>query len=144
MEHSLNDVLVELHVPDFGKAKAFYGKFGFEIVWERLPDADKGYLVMKRGNSVLCFWPGTDFASKHLYFQEFPADTPRGYGVELVVMVENLDELYVVARDAGAVVEDMKVQPWGLRDFRIIDPFGYYLRLTTPHNILDSGNAIPD
>jgi len=28
------------------------------------------------------------------------------------------------------VVEPLRMRPWGARDFRIADPFGYYLRIT--------------
>lgn len=29
--------------------------------------------------------------------------------------------------------EDLVVRPWGLRDFRVVDPSGYYLRITERH-----------
>ncbi len=28
------------------------------------------------------------------------------------------------------MTEHMRDRPWGLRDFRVVDPDGYYLRLT--------------
>lgn len=28
------------------------------------------------------------------------------------------------------IEEDLTARPWGLRDFRILDPSGYYLRIT--------------
>jgi hypothetical protein len=34
-------------------------------------------------------------------------------------------------RAGERVVEPIRTQPWGLRDFRIVDPDGYYLRVTT-------------
>jgi lactoylglutathione lyase len=52
-------------------------------------------------------------------------------GVELVIEVDDLDRLHDRVVDAGWPIEDeMTNQPWGLRDFRVIDPSGYYLRLT--------------
>ena len=60
MQPVQNDTVIELHVPDFEKVKEFYGKLGFRVVWERKPEARKGYLVMKRGNGILCFWPGNE------------------------------------------------------------------------------------
>jgi hypothetical protein len=35
------------------------------------------------------------------------------------------------------------MQPWGVKDFRIEDPFGFYLRITERHNILDPKYAVP-
>jgi len=40
-----NNILLELHVDDFEKVKEFYGKLGFKVVWERKPEAKKGYLI---------------------------------------------------------------------------------------------------
>ena len=82
-----NSIQIELHVPDFELVKEFYGKLGLEIVWERKPEEKKGYLVIKKDNNILCFWPGNENVEKQSYFQNFPSDTKRGYGVEIVIMV---------------------------------------------------------
>lgn len=57
-------------------------------------------------------------------------------------MVEDIDELYKKAESFCRVVDKLQTQPWGLKDFRIEDPFGFYIRFTEPHNILDEGNAV--
>lgn len=137
-----NNILLELHVPDFEKVKEFYGKLGFSVVWERTPEEMKGYLILKMDNNILCFWPGNENVYKQEYFSRFPRDTKRGYGVEIVLMVEDIDKFYENAKTFCNVVEELQVRPWGLKDFRIDDPFGYYLRFTTPHNILDNANAV--
>ncbi len=137
-----NHLLLELHVPDFEKVKEFYRKLGFEVVWERKPEGFKGYLVIKRGNNILCFWGGNENILEHEYFSQFPNDSKRGYGVELVMMVEDVDSYYEEVKQFAKVVEELKLKPWGLRDFRIEDPFGFYLRITNHHNILDNRNAV--
>lgn len=142
MKPANNTILLELHIPDFEKAKDFYGKLGFEVVWERKPEEKKGYLVIKRGDSILCFWPGNEFVKEQDYFSQFSPDTKRGFGVEIVIMVENIDEFYDNAKQFAKVVEKLEVKPWGLKDFRIEDPFGFYIRFTEPHNILDDDNAV--
>jgi uncharacterized glyoxalase superfamily protein PhnB len=35
-------------------------------------------------------------------------------------------------RATGVEATPLQDQPWGLRDFRVVDPEGYYLRFTTP------------
>ncbi len=40
------------------------------------------------------------------------------------------------------VVEPLVRQPWGSQDFRAVDPFGFYLRFTSKHDILDESNAV--
>jgi hypothetical protein len=139
-----NRLQLELHVPDFGQVKEYYGKLGFRIVWERQPEADKGYLVMEMDNTIICFWPGTDSIYDQPYFKKYPKDTPRGNGVELVIMVGEVEAYYEKVKDFANAVEPLKLQPWGSKDFRCADPFGYYLRFTEQHNILDNSNAIPE
>lgn len=57
----------------------------------------------------------------------------RGAGVEIVLETPDLDLLHQRVLDSGhRLAEPMRERPWGLRDFRLIDPDGYYLRLTTP------------
>ena len=142
-EPASNHLQLELHVPDFGPVKDYYGKLGFEIVWERPAEEDKGYLVMMMAQTIICFWPGTESVYQQPYFKDFLKETPRGYGVELVIMVDDIDKYYEDVKDSANIVEPLVVQPWGSKDFRCADPFGYYLRFTSKHNILDNSNAIP-
>lgn len=52
-------------------------------------------------------------------------------GVELVVEVENLMLVRQRVRDSGwPLEEDLTTRPCGLTDFHVLDPFGYYRRIT--------------
>ena len=52
-------------------------------------------------------------------------------GVELVLEVDDVERERERVRRAGwPVVEDLVERPWGRRDFRLLDPSGYYLRIT--------------
>jgi lactoylglutathione lyase len=135
--------MIELHVEDFRSVKYFYRQLGMRIEWERPPEGFKGYLVLRDYYNLLCFWGGNQSVYDHPYFKKFDRSQPRGLGVELVMLTDDLDKLYEIAQNLGCVVEKMTLQPWGLKDFRIVDPAGYYSRWTTPHNILDPNNAVP-
>ena len=139
---ALSDIILELHVPDFEKAKDFYRKLGFDVVWEREPEGFKGYLVMKRNKSVLCFWAGNEDVYNHPYFKKWSKSTKRGFGVEVVIFVENIETFYKKVRKFVKVVEELKLQPWGDKDFGIQDPFGYYLRFSSPYNTLFAEKAV--
>jgi dihydroneopterin aldolase len=119
---------VELHVPDFAPVRTFYGRLGFSVVRDE-PGPD-GYLVLRHGQNAIAFWPGSDAVRSHHFFSRHPADTPRGHGVEVIVTTSELDAMYERAKDLDAVVEPIRTRKWGARDFRIADPFGYYLRIT--------------
>jgi len=59
------------------------------------------------------------------------ADRRPPIGVELVLEVDDVDDDRARVAAAGwPIVEDLTVQPWGLRDFRLLDPDGYYWRIT--------------
>jgi lactoylglutathione lyase len=54
-------------------------------------------------------------------------------GVELVLEVDDLRAAWSRVRTAHwPVEEELTARPWGLTDFRILDPSGYYWRLTGP------------
>ena len=126
---------VELHVPDFAPVRDFYARLGFKTVWEQPPEGHKGYMVMECGKNILRFWCGNDDVYTHTYFRTFAADAPSGKGVEIIIETENLDALYAAFENSENLVEPLREKPWGLRDFRLKDPYGYYLRITTPHDI---------
>jgi lactoylglutathione lyase len=53
-------------------------------------------------------------------------------GVELVIEVDDLvKERSAIVGRGWKLEVDIKLQPWGLEDFRLIDPDGYYIRITT-------------
>jgi lactoylglutathione lyase len=133
---------VELHVPDFEVVKEFYGKLGFRVAREDPASGRDGYLVMELDGGVVAFWPGTDEVYQHSHFQNFPRDTPRGFGVELAFSVENLEVVHRAALDMDCVVAPLVQRPWGLHDFRVVDPFGYYLRFTEQHNVFTSPSEL--
>ncbi|MDP1710061.1 MAG: hypothetical protein Q8L28_00370, partial [bacterium] len=85
---------------------------------------------------------GNEEIYNHPYFKQFPKDTKRGYGVEIVIFVEDIEEYYKKVKEFANVVEEFKMQPWGDMDFRVEDPFGYYLRFSSPYNTLLSEKAV--
>lgn len=139
---SLTSVLIELHVPDFDKTKEYYQKLGFIEAWQRQPEGFKGYMILQLEQNILCFWAGNEHVYDQDYFKQFPKNTPKGYGVEIVLMVEDIKRFYETVKEKIEIFEPLQFRPWGLEDFRVVDPFGFYLRFTSLHNILDPKNAV--
>lgn len=53
-------------------------------------------------------------------------------GVEIVFEVDDLvAERDRIVGQEWKIEEDIKLQEWGLEDFRLVDPDGYYIRITT-------------
>lgn len=138
---ALTDVILELHVPSFEKVREFYGKLGFKEVWSYPPKNQTGYLVMKRDKSILAFFCGNKEVFNHSFFKRFPKTTPRGYGVEVCLYISDMsiekywhDVLNFI--DKKQIITPLEKKPWGSKDFRIIDPFGYYICVREKGNIL--------
>lgn len=45
-------------------------------------------------------------------------------------MVEDITAAHAHAVAADSEVSGLVTQPWGLTDFRLVDPDGYYVRVT--------------
>ena len=122
---------IELFVDDLDEAIRFYeAALGF-----RLTRREPEYASLELGGAVL----GLGSIMKLPADGEGPGFTRatlagvRGAGVEIVLEVPDLDAaLHAVERAGHHVVEPLRDRPWGLRDFRITDPDGYYLRITQP------------
>jgi len=126
----MNTITLELHVPDFEKVKDFYQKLGFTVTKDEREPGGEGYLVLAMNNHILCFWSGSDLIYEQSYFKQFPKETKRGYGVEIIVLIDNIEAYYEKVRQFATVVGELKERRWGVKDFRVEDPYGYYLRFT--------------
>ncbi len=131
-----NNLIIELHVPDFVKVKNFYSKLGFKILSEDPIGEQLGYLVMERvdglGRTLINFYGGDKRVVGHSFFKDFSRETKPGYEVEITIPVENLEELYkkIPNELRSRVRQELMFKRWNKKDFRIEDPFGFYLRFT--------------
>ncbi len=141
-----NNLIIELHVPDLGVAREFYSKLGFMVAMDDRPnDVHPGYLTMIRndgaGNSMINFYGGDDRVYQQSFFKKFGRDTKKGYAVSITVPTADVGEVYGKAQKflAKYIVRELREledhgNEWN--DFRMVDPFGFYLRFT---EILDWG-----
>jgi catechol 2,3-dioxygenase-like lactoylglutathione lyase family enzyme len=122
---------LELFVTDLDASIRFYE----DVLGFVLDRRDPEYASLRLGDAVLGLGP----------IAKLPADGPpqgftrerlaadRGAGVDIVLEVDDLDAAFArVVRASHPLVEPIRARPWGLSDFRITDPDGYYLRVTTP------------
>ncbi len=135
-----NNLIIELHVPDFDVAKKFYGLLGFTPIMENpITATESGYLVLKRraveGDTILNFYGGSEKVYDQSYFKNFPKDTKRGYATEVTIPITRINEFYgeiepKIKDHIKQPVMDKKDGDTLWRDFRVEDPFGFYLRFT--------------
>lgn len=137
-----NSNYIELHVLIFRLSKSSTRASPLKTVWKREPEGFKGYMVMKLDDNILAFWGGNVEINDHPYFKKFDSKTNSGYRVELVIFVSEIETIYKRCNELGCVFEELQQWPWGIRDFRINDPNGFYIRISEPHNILSDENAV--
>ena len=114
----------EIFPADLDATAAFYvDVLAFEIVRDER-GAAAPYLALRRGEIQLG-------AARRVLVAE-PGQRRPPVGVELVLEVDDLDaDRARVAGTGWPVTEEITPRPWGLRDFRLLDPDGYYWRVTT-------------
>jgi lactoylglutathione lyase len=123
------DLRLELFVEDLDESVSFYRRaLGFEVVREERGD----YASLRSGDITLGIGPIAKLSETGGYFTRGIASQRRGLGVEIVMEVDDLSAAHRRVLDSGyTVFEPPQQRPWGLRDFRIVDPDGYYLRVTS-------------
>jgi catechol 2,3-dioxygenase-like lactoylglutathione lyase family enzyme len=119
---------VEFHVADVDASIRFYEALGFRVVrrwedWVRL-DRDGAELVLM----------GDGYIRSHdHYFAPYLDRSPRGVGVEVTIEVEDVDAVHAAAEAAELrIVKAIQDRPWKARDFRLADPDGFFIRVTSP------------
>ena len=129
----------ELFVTDRDKSVDFYTSvLGFEV--QRL---DESYAQLTCGHVTLGLGRQTDLpeTGEGPGFTQQRLARDHGAGVEIVLETPDLEVLYErVQRSGYQLAAPMQDRPWGLRDFRVTDPDGYYLRITSPDRL--EGQAV--
>jgi predicted enzyme related to lactoylglutathione lyase len=115
---------VELFPADIDRFVDFYVRvLRFELTADRRHEQPP-YVSVSRG--------GVRIGALRAWQEVDPQLRSLPQGVELVIEVEDLvTERDAVLRSGADLSEDITARPWGLEDFRLFDPDGYYLRFTT-------------
>jgi lactoylglutathione lyase len=118
---------IELFVSDVERSVQFYCTvLGFEQATTGEGSGD--YRAVRRGDATIGLGRADRLPEDH---PVAAAGSPPGRGVELVLEVSEIDAAYQHVLATGTVLaSDLARRPWGLRDFRLLDPDGFYLRVT--------------
>jgi catechol 2,3-dioxygenase-like lactoylglutathione lyase family enzyme len=119
---------LELFVRDMDASIEFYRRvLGFALL-RREPD----YASIRSGGVTFGLGPISELPAEDGYFTRARLSGDRGAGVEIVLEVDDVGAYHERVLAAGRpVLHALQARPWGLTDFRITDPDGYYLRITS-------------
>jgi lactoylglutathione lyase len=114
----------EIFPDDLDAIVDFYTRvLGFTVMKDQRGESS-AYVSLKRGSVQVG-------AARRALAREVQAVRRPPAGVELVLEVDDVaGERDRVVAAGWPLSEDLQDRPWGLKDFRIIDPAGYYLRIT--------------
>ena len=116
----------ELFVADLDRSLAFYRDvLGFRILRQEA----SGFTELAQGDATLALNRLEVLGPDHP-IRPSPGE-PLGRGVELVLFVDDVAALHHdVAAKGWPLSTALTDQPWGMTDFRVLDPDGYYLRIS--------------
>lgn len=120
------DSKIELFVDEVEPSTRFYEALGFSA--ETKSD---GYTTLRCGGTVIALSPVDSVIP--LTWLRFARNPPLG--TEIVLYTDRLDALHAAIDSAGYGPTAIVRQPWGLRDFRVHDPAGYYVRITEGRSV---------
>ncbi len=122
------NIRLELFTTDISKTVHYYQDV---LGFKSLKSYSSTYQPIQKGQVVLGIGLLEKLGNNH-YFNSYPSNTKLGFGVEIVLEVDDIQLIYNKVKLAKAEIEsELKEQPWGLTDFRLTDPNGYYIRVTS-------------
>ena len=122
----LAPLAVELFVPNVTEAARYYADtLGFTVLRTDPPD-EPVFAIAHLGEAVVMFMSDRFYAGARSDLDY------RGAGVDIRLMVPDVDAVYERIRAAGLeVMHPIGDRDYGLRDFIMRDPFGFRLRFAS-------------
>lgn len=119
----MDELRCEIFPCDLDVTVDFYTRvLGFELVQDSRARGI-AYVALRRGRIRVGAAQRPDIAER--------TDRRPPTGVELVLETDDVQAARDRALGCGWLLEeDLVERPWGLRDFRLLDPGGYYWRVT--------------
>lgn len=116
---------LELFVDSVPDSMDFYTRvLGFEIISYQPDD----YSVFRKGAVQISLQDQSYLSDDHPLK---PHNRSMGLGIEIVIEVKDVEAIYEqVRREHWQINDTLAQRPWGLKDFRILDPNGFYIRIT--------------
>ena len=122
-------VFMELATQRVEDYTEFFGSVAdFKVTYQK-----PGYVQAQSGLAELTFIDPKHWGPGHPFHGKVTGNG-MGVGIEIGIVVADIEKAYAAAvkfKDKGwPVSTGIVMRPWGVRDFRVTAPDGYYLRFT--------------
>ncbi|MEO8457307.1 MAG: VOC family protein [Chloroflexota bacterium] len=118
----------ELFVPDVNAAIKFYASLGFSLQ-RREPETGEyaSFAIVRPGAAMIMLVDDRYYSGARVELEH------RGGGVDIRIIVDDVDATYAIAKSTGmTVLNEIADRDYGLRDFTAGDPNGFRLRFASP------------
>jgi hypothetical protein len=109
-------------------ADYFHSVLGYDVIHQ-----EPGYATLETDRAQLLLMDPRGWPKGHPFYGK-TTGSGQGIGIEIGLVVADLDQTFAAAsKQRGWPISTGIVRrPWGVRDFRVLSPDGYYLRFTEP------------
>ena len=118
---------MELFVRDLGVSAAFYR----DVLGFIVDDEHADYVGVRNGDVTFGLGLQDRLPPNHV-FSQAALNAQKGTGVEIVLEVDDVEACYQRVVEANyPISRALGMRSWGMTDFRVVDPDGYYIRVTS-------------
>ena len=127
----IQSVFYEIYVKSLEASERFY-----ELLGMKTSRKQSDFVVMISEGIKIHLCPIEDCPD---YLISVDCSKIVGSRVEFCFVTDQIDSLYNSLISNKVVIhEELQERPWGKKDFRVIDPDGAYIRITTPRYFQNS------
>jgi hypothetical protein len=114
------------HVAEY--VEYFRTVVGFELIQQQ-----QGFATLESSVAQLLLMDPRGWPKGHPFYEK-TTGSGQGIGIEIGLVVADLDKTFAAAvkQKGWPISTGIVRRPWGVRDFRVLSPDGYYLRFTEP------------
>ncbi|MED0952306.1 VOC family protein [Bacillus mobilis] len=116
---------VQLYVNDIEKSLLFYE----EVIGLQLYKKDMHAARFNHDQFSLLLVSDSRLNENHYFYNR---KEMKGNGFELIIVVNRIEEVYERCKEKRCTIqEEIQTYPWEMRGFKVTDPDGYFLRITS-------------
>ncbi|AUD21748.1 lactoylglutathione lyase [Bacillus sp. HBCD-sjtu] len=116
---------VKLYVNDIEKSLLFYE----EVIGLKLYKRNMHAVRFNHDQFSLLLASDSTLNENHYFYAR---KERKGNGFELIIVVDRIEDVYERCKEKRCTIqEEIQTYPWEMRGFKVVDPDGYFLRVTS-------------